>query len=266
GPRAHCNNMVQAQRHGLPIIRHQVPQSSVSIARSVVAYDPFPRSSEFNVEHFATLVVLLAPFHKYPEPFLCLVGISRYYTLDEDAYLEFLGDNDEGMDLLAFIQTADPTKVRIAERQRAEDEHRLLKSTVERVVPLLPIARAFSKLEASVDKLFDEGASGDGRDVDVQPVSMTTDTIIEDVAPLQPRCQRKRKTVVADGGGPSQPPKKLREYYEALGEASTPNVEARGKPIPTFPFVTSSVSAIPESEDISHANSVPRLNLRTIGA
>nr|GEW16664.1 hypothetical protein [Tanacetum cinerariifolium] len=58
--------------------------------------DPFLKSSEFNAEHYATLVALPAPFHKYPEPFLCLVGISSYYTLDEDAYPEFLGDNDEG--------------------------------------------------------------------------------------------------------------------------------------------------------------------------
>nr|GEX95878.1 putative transposase (putative), gypsy type [Tanacetum cinerariifolium] len=173
--------------------------------------DPFPKSSEFNAEYFATLVALPAPFHKYQESFLCLVGISRYYTLDEDVYPEFLGDNDEGMDLLAFIRTANPTKVKVAERQRAENEPRLLESTVGRVVPLLPIApaRASSELEASVDKLFDEGASGDGQDADVRPVAMTTDTIVEDVAPLQPRRQRKRKTT------------KLREDYGALGGAST---------------------------------------------
>ncbi|GJY82713.1 hypothetical protein Tco_0496089 [Tanacetum coccineum] len=37
GPGAHCDNMVQAQRHGKPIIRHQVPQTSMSIACDVVA-------------------------------------------------------------------------------------------------------------------------------------------------------------------------------------------------------------------------------------
>nr|GEU72623.1 putative transposase (putative), gypsy type [Tanacetum cinerariifolium] len=271
GPRAYCNNMVQARGPGIPIIRHQVPQSSVFIARSIVA-----------CEHFATLVVFLAPFHKYPEPFLCLVGISRYYTIDEDAYPEFLGDNDEGMNLLAFIRTADPTKVKVAERQ--QDEPRLLESTVGRVVPLLPIAlaRASSELEASVDKLFDEGASGDGGYVDVRLVAVTTDTIVEDVAPLQPRRQRKRKTAVADASGPSYPPKKLREDYRALGGASTGgksmstvqslftgavlDAEARGEPIPTLPFVTSSVSATPERKDKSPADSVPGLNLQTIGA
>ncbi|GKC60917.1 hypothetical protein Tco_1088515 [Tanacetum coccineum] len=66
------------------------------------------------------------------------------------------------MDLLSFIRTADPTKVRIGERQHAKDEHKLLDTTVGRVVPLLPIAldRAESELEASVEKLFDEGGNG----------------------------------------------------------------------------------------------------------
>nr|GEU69453.1 transposase (putative), gypsy type [Tanacetum cinerariifolium] len=222
-----------------------------------VPKDPFPKSSEFNADHYATLVALPAPFHKYPEPFLCLVGISRYYTLDEDAYPEFLGDNDEGMDLLAFIRTADPTKVRVAERQRAEDEPRVLESTVGR-------------------------ASGDGQDVDVQPIAVTTHTIIKDVASLQPRRQKKRKTAVTDAGGPSHPPKKLKEDFGALGGISTVNksmaavqslffgamleAEARGEPIPTLPFVTSSVSATPEREDRSPADSALGPNLRTIGA
>nr|GEW06974.1 hypothetical protein [Tanacetum cinerariifolium] len=165
-----------------------------------VPKNPFPKSFEFNVEHFATLVALPAPFHKYPEPFLCLVGISHYYTLDEDAYPEFLGDNDEEMDLLSFIRTADPTKVSVAERQRVENEPRLLESTVRRVVPLLPIApaRASSELEASVDKLLMRGIVG-----------MDKVLIFS------------QKIAVADASGPSHLPKKLREDYGALGGAST---------------------------------------------
>nr|GEW70378.1 hypothetical protein [Tanacetum cinerariifolium] len=151
------------------------------------------------------------------------------------------------MDLLSLIQTADPTKVRVAERQRVEDEPRLLEATVGRVVSLLPVApaRASSGMEAGVDKLFHEGV----------------------VAPLQPRRQRKRKTVLVDASDPSHPPKKLREDYGALGGAfvagksrsavqslftgAVLNAEARGEPIPTLPFVTSYVSAIPEREDKS---------------
>nr|GFA87910.1 hypothetical protein [Tanacetum cinerariifolium] len=82
-------------------------------------------------------------------------------------------------------------KIGVYTRQRVENKPRLLESTVGRVVPLLPIApaRASSELEASVDKLFVEGASGDGQGTDIQPVVATADTIVEDVAPLQPRRQ-----------------------------------------------------------------------------
>nr|GEV00564.1 hypothetical protein [Tanacetum cinerariifolium] len=172
------------------------------------------------------------------------------------------------MDLLAFIRTADPTKVRVAERKHAEYEPRVLKSTIGHVVPLLPIApaRASSELEASVDRLFDEGASKDGQDADVQPVAVTTHTIAEDVAPLQPRRQKKRKTAVTDASGPSHPSKKLREDFGALGGVSTAGksmaavqslfseamleAEARGESVPTLLFVTSSVFVI--SSDSSH--------------
>nr|GEZ56146.1 transposase (putative), gypsy type [Tanacetum cinerariifolium] len=105
-----------------------------------VSRDDVPKSSEFNAEHYATLVVYPAPFHKYPEPFLCLIGMSQ-------------------IDLLSFFQTVDPTKVRIGERERDEDEPKLLETIVRRVVPLLPVAPDHSsgELEASVDKFFDEG-------------------------------------------------------------------------------------------------------------
>ncbi|GJW97941.1 hypothetical protein Tco_0179749 [Tanacetum coccineum] len=197
-----------------------------------ISKDPFPKSSEFNAEHYATLVAYPASFHKYLEPFLCLVGMSLNYTLDENTYPEFLHDNDEDMDLFSFICTADSTKVRIGERQRGEDEFKLLDTTVGRVVSLLPVApaRAKSELEASVDKLFDEGGSGDqaeqgdsasgGQGVGIQLVSEVAETVVEDVAPLQPRRQRKRKTVVIDAGEPSHPSKKLRDDHATLGGTS----------------------------------------------
>ncbi|GKG00715.1 hypothetical protein Tco_0302405, partial [Tanacetum coccineum] len=56
----------------------------------------------------------------------------------------------------------DPTKVRVVERERNEDEPRPLDTTVSRTISLLPVApkRAESELEASVERLFDEGGSG----------------------------------------------------------------------------------------------------------
>nr|GEV30122.1 hypothetical protein [Tanacetum cinerariifolium] len=124
-----------------------------------VLRDMIPKPSEFSPEHYATLVAYPAPFYKYLKPFLYLVGMSRNYTWDENTYPQFLRNDDEEIFLLSFIRTADPTKVRIGERQREEDEPKLLETTVGRVVPLLPVTpdRSSSEMEASVDKLFDEG-------------------------------------------------------------------------------------------------------------
>ncbi|GKE24638.1 hypothetical protein Tco_1436150, partial [Tanacetum coccineum] len=44
------------------------------------------------------------------------------------------------------------------------------------------------------------------------------------------------------------------------------NAEVRGEPIPTLPFVTSSVSTTPKCEDEAYTDSAIGLNLRTIGA
>ncbi|GKF38552.1 hypothetical protein Tco_0118613, partial [Tanacetum coccineum] len=73
--------------------------------------------------------------------------------------------------------------------------------------------RAESELEASVDRLFDEGGSA-------------TDTVAEDVVSLQPRHQRKRKTVVVDASEASHPPKKLREDY---GTPSGPSIAGKSR-------------------------------------
>ncbi|GJY42503.1 hypothetical protein Tco_0429773 [Tanacetum coccineum] len=133
-----------------------------------VSKDPFPHSTEFNAEHYASLVAYPAPFHKYPELFLCLVGLSRYYTLDENTYPKFLHENGEGgcFIIMPYLCYAFLSKVRIGERQRGEEEPKLLDTTVRHVVPLLLVApdRTEGELEASVDKFFDEGGSGNQMD------------------------------------------------------------------------------------------------------
>nr|GEX46184.1 reverse transcriptase domain-containing protein [Tanacetum cinerariifolium] len=165
-----------------------------------VSRDVIPMSSEFIPEHYATLVAYPAPFHK------CLFCAE--------------------VNLLSFIRTADPTKVRIGKRQRDEDELKLLETTVGHVFLFLPVAPDHSSgdLEASVDKLFDEGGSGEqseqgdsasgGHGVSIDVVA---ETIVEDVAPTQLKRQKKQKTKVADAGEPSHFAKKLRDDYGAPG-------------------------------------------------
>ncbi|GKD48353.1 hypothetical protein Tco_1277329, partial [Tanacetum coccineum] len=136
------------------------------------------------------------------------------------------------MDLFSFIHVLDPTKVKVTERERMEGEPPLLETTVGCTVPLLPIVpdRAKDKLEDSIDRLFDEGGSGDqayqggsvggASNVHIQPVSEAADTTVEDVAPLQPRLQRKRKATVVDASGASHPPKTLRKDHGASSRVS----------------------------------------------
>ncbi|GKE22861.1 hypothetical protein Tco_1434373 [Tanacetum coccineum] len=262
-----------------------------------VSRDPLPKSTEFNVDDYVVLVAHPAPFWKFPEPFLCLVGMSRYYTLDEDTYPRFLHDDGEGgclslyivhlvvfnlifdylfvyaeVDLFAFIHVVDPTKVKIVERECDEGERKVLDSTIGRVVPLLPVApaRAEGDLEASVDRLFDEGgntnqgdsdASGGRNDV-IEPVTDVEDIAAENVTAQRPKRQRKKRPAVTVGvatGGKS--PSIIKE----LLASSILNAEAGVTAVATLPFITSSISAIPEREGGYPTDSVTEPNLRTIG-
>nr|GEY43406.1 hypothetical protein [Tanacetum cinerariifolium] len=162
-----------------------------------IGRDVILESYEFNPEHYATLIAYLGPFHKYPEPFLCLVGMSRNYTLDENTYSQFLRNDDEGGNGFSFFfHTADPMKVRIRERQRDEDEPKLLETTIGRIVPLLLVAPDCSsgELKASVEKLFGEGGSGEHAEQGDSAsggygvgIDVVTETSVEDSATKAPK-------------------------------------------------------------------------------
>ncbi|GKE11480.1 hypothetical protein Tco_1415031, partial [Tanacetum coccineum] len=249
-------------------------------------------STEFRADDYDFLAAHPALFRKFSEPFLCLIGMSRNYTLDEDTYPTFLHDDGTEMDLLAFIHVADPTKVKVGERERANEEARLLDSTVGRVVPLIPVApaRAESELEASVDKLFDESGGADqgdsvasgGQETAAEVAAGVRFVDEENVAAEKPKRPRKKIQVATDASGSSHPPKKLRNDHGTSGGAASAgksptvlkqllassilNVESGVEAVATLPFVTSSVSATPEHESGVPADSITGLNLRTIGA
>ncbi|GKA88983.1 hypothetical protein Tco_0810795 [Tanacetum coccineum] len=226
-----------------------------------VSRDPFPKSTEFNADDYVVLVAHPTPFRKFLEPFLCLVGMSRYYTLDEDTYPIFLHDDRTEMDLYAFIHVVDPTKVKVVERERAEGKARLLDSAIGRVVPLLPVAPACaeSELEASVDKLFDEGGSADqvdsaaggGHDAEIELV-MGVENIVAKNVMLRLNC------------GATTVGKSLSVLKELLA-SSILNVKAGVEAVTTLPLVTSSVSVTPERKSGTPTNSITGLNLRAIG-
>ncbi|GJR15693.1 hypothetical protein Tco_0364541 [Tanacetum coccineum] len=55
-----------------------------------------------------------APFRRYPECFLALVGLSPYYPFGENTYPAFEGPDRTDMGLLDYITTADPRKYKPA--------------------------------------------------------------------------------------------------------------------------------------------------------
>ncbi|GJR72603.1 hypothetical protein Tco_0084968 [Tanacetum coccineum] len=229
----------------------------------------------------------------FPEEFLCWVGISRNYLLNKDTYPRFEYENGEEMDLNAFIRTADPRKVRIVERARAENERPIVTVAKHRTVTLLPtsVVRPSGELSASVEREFIGDASvGDGGDQGVasvggqdnaEPIVPITDNV-ETETPGPKRTKKKRVTRGSERTpAASHPPKRLRADYGTTGGSATggksPSVLNRllqdsrlmveqGVPaLPTLPFITSSVTASPLEEGGDHTDSVTGPSLRTVG-
>ncbi|GKD53447.1 hypothetical protein Tco_1286834 [Tanacetum coccineum] len=179
-----------------------------------------------------------APFQKFPESFLCLVGISRYYELDDNVYLIFLADDDEGMDLFAFINHADPTKVRIGEKKIKEGQVPLLESTRGRVVPLAGVNEQGNQN----DNVQDVGAHV----VQDDGVNIVVDEEIETAAAEKPKKLREDHGTFADVGA-NTGEKSLVAIHE-LFDQSTLNVETQH---PTERFVISSDSSHHSSTNVA---------------
>ncbi|GJU96596.1 hypothetical protein Tco_1321352 [Tanacetum coccineum] len=260
---------------------------------SNIVKDRAPAPSEYNVEHVNTLIAQASPFLRFPEEFLCWVGISRNYLLNKDTYPRFEYENGEEMDLNAFIRTADPRKVRIVERARAENERPIVTVAKHRTVTLLPtsVVRSSGELSASVEREFVGDASvGDGGDQGFDSVGgqdnvEPTVPVTEHVETEIPGPKRSKKKRVTRGSekmpAASHPPKRLRADYGTTGGSATggksPSVLNRllqdsrlmveqGVPaLPTLPFITSSVTASPLEEGGDRTDSVTGPSLRTIG-
>ncbi|GJY38885.1 hypothetical protein Tco_0425249 [Tanacetum coccineum] len=256
---------------------------------SNIVKDRAPAPSEYNVQHVNTLIAQASPFLRFPEEFLCWVGISRNYLLNKDTYPRFEYENGEEMDLSAFIRTADPRKVRIVERARAENERPIVTVAKHRTVTLLPtsVVRSSGELSASVEREFAGDASaGDGGDQGFDSVGGQDN--VEPTVPVEtkiPGPKRSKKKIVTRGSermsAASHPPKRLRADYGTTGGSATggksPSVLNRllqdsrltvkqGVPaLPTLPFITSSVTASPLEEGRDRTDFVTGPSLQTVG-
>ncbi|GJY82835.1 reverse transcriptase domain-containing protein [Tanacetum coccineum] len=84
---------------------------------------------------------------KYPEAFLCLVGLSHSFT-KTDIRPTLLYNNDEEMGLLDFVNYADTFKVKIGERTLAENEVSLITETEDRVIS--PFSQTVSLVDHTI--------------------------------------------------------------------------------------------------------------------
>ncbi|GJZ64540.1 hypothetical protein Tco_0620961 [Tanacetum coccineum] len=165
------------------------------------------------------------------------------------------------VDLFAFINHADPTKVRIGEREVKEGEVPLLELTRGRVVPL-----------AGVNE---QGNQNDDVQDDGVHVHEVPATIAE-----KAKVSRKKRKATRGASGSSLPPKKLRDNHgtfwagastgeksvttlQSLLERNTLPVEVGVMAVATLPFITSSVCLTPERERVSRTDSVTGPHLRT---
>ncbi|GKA43455.1 hypothetical protein Tco_0736179, partial [Tanacetum coccineum] len=222
--------------------------------------DHSPLPTEYNPDVCDYLATNPAPFKKFPEPFLCLIGISRHYTLDESCYPTFWENEDEEMDLFAFIRHANPTKVKVGEREIQDREVPFLELTQDRVVPL---AGVYERGDANVQDAGNDDAK--------------EEAIVAD----QPKKIRKKRKTTDGASGLGLPPKKLRSDHVATGDAgdnvagkslaalqglldiSTLAVKVGVTAAATVPFVTSSMTPTPEHEDGEGGDSVTGPIVRT---
>ncbi|GKD69930.1 hypothetical protein Tco_1324020, partial [Tanacetum coccineum] len=161
---------------------------------------------------------------KFSKSFLCLVGISRYYELDDNVYLAFLADDDEEMDFFAFINHADPTKVRIGEREVREGEVPLLESTRGRVVPLAGVNKQGSQNDdiqyAGIHVVNEEGAA-DGQENLVDAGIVHIENEVPATVAEKAKGSRKKRKAAGGASGSNLPPKKLRADHGTSGAGAS---------------------------------------------
>ncbi|GJV53364.1 hypothetical protein Tco_1449105 [Tanacetum coccineum] len=243
---------------------------SVSLKSKILSKDPSPKLSQYDTEACDFLRTHTAPFQKFPKPFLCWVGISRYYTQDENCYLTFWDE----MDVFAFIRHFDPTKVRIKERDLAEREFKLPKMTEGHTILLdPPVTAASGDSGDGIDRLFDEGNDAGKehsveRDDDVLEETIAKDAL--EVVAEKTKKKQKRK-VTGNASGSTHPPKKLRDNFHSLPPntsgkslAALRGMISEGSGIPsgaTEPPVAASMAPMP---DVGPVDSVSGLNLSLV--
>ncbi|GJS19433.1 hypothetical protein Tco_0448065 [Tanacetum coccineum] len=247
------------------------PLSVMWHTKKTLVRDLLPTAAEFSAEACDFLATHQASFRKFLEPFLCLVGLSRYYEFDDDVYPTFLTDAGEEMDLFAFIHHADSSKARIGERQIKEGQVLLLESTEGRVIPLADGNKQGGQNDnAEVAEPHDLNKEN-GAEVGNQ--TEESDRVVHD--------EEDKKEPASGASGSNLPPKILREDHDTSGDVgastagkslaalqdlldrSTLIAKVGVTAAATVPFVTFSVALTLEHKGGGHTDYVFGPNLRT---
>ncbi|GJW51900.1 hypothetical protein Tco_0093251, partial [Tanacetum coccineum] len=138
----------------------------------VLEKDPAPHLSARQEQAVQVLSSNKAPFRRYPECFLALVGLSPYYPFGENTYLAFEGPDRTDMGLLDYIRTADPRKVQAVEVQKGEEQVTLFDS----------IKHCFVSLDAPA-AAHQASGSGSGAGAEVSAPSAEGNVAEENVIP-----------------------------------------------------------------------------------
>ncbi|GKB13732.1 hypothetical protein Tco_0847655 [Tanacetum coccineum] len=135
----------------------------------VLEKDPAPHLTARQEQAVQVISSNKAPFRRYPECFLALVGLSPYYPFGENTYPAFERPDRTDMGLLDYIRTADPRKVQAVEVQKGEEQVTLLES----------IKHCFVSLDALV-AVHQASGSGSGAGPEVSAPSAGKNVVAEE--------------------------------------------------------------------------------------
>nr|GEV48598.1 hypothetical protein [Tanacetum cinerariifolium] len=124
---------------------YQINLSQLSVIGTVK--DPLPVDEAVDLPCVELLNENCKLIRKYPKTVLCLVGLSRS-LIKTDVRPTLLYDNDDEMDLLDFVKSADPFKVKVREWTLADNEVPLNTKTEDRVIS--PSAQTISLVDHTI--------------------------------------------------------------------------------------------------------------------
>ncbi|GKB34508.1 hypothetical protein Tco_0879450 [Tanacetum coccineum] len=138
----------------------------------VLEKDPAPHLTARQEQAVQVLSSNKAPFRRYSECFLALVGLSPYYPFGENTYPAFERPDETDMGLLDYIRTDDPRKVQAVEVRKEEEQVTLFDS----------IKHCFISLDAPA-AAHQASGSGSGAGAEVSAPFVEGNVVGENVIP-----------------------------------------------------------------------------------